>query len=103
MQWQVADALNHMGILPGDEVASIGLSHTHYWARLARVRIVAEIPHLNANDFGNADSSVKSNVITAFSRTGAKAIITNIMPSHISPVGWQRIEHSDYYVYLLSN
>lgn len=102
-QWQVADALNKMGIEPGDKVASIGNSHAHFWARLARVKIVAEMPHQSATMFWNADGATKSKVIEAFVKTGAKVIVTNIVPGSISDIGWQKIPNTNYYIYLLLN
>jgi hypothetical protein len=102
VQWLVADTLNKMEVLPGDKVASIGTSHSHFWARLARVRIVAEIPHMHAGDFWKAESSVKSEVLGSFIRIGAKAVVTNIMPENYSYDGWQNIALTDYYVYLLN-
>ena len=99
--WQVADALNKMGVLPGDKVASIGESHAHFWARLAKVRIVAEIPYKETDNFWKADSLVKSNVIKTFGRTGAKVIVTNRVPTDVSPIGWQRIGNTNYYANML--
>ncbi len=101
VQWQVAEVLNEMGVTPGDKVASIGLSHSHFWARLARVQIITEMPHSEAARFWEADTSVKSRVIETFRSTGAKAIITNIMPEGEFHTGWQRMANSDYYVYIL--
>lgn len=103
VQWQVADQLNQIGLVPGDRVASIGMSHAHFWARLARVSIVAEISHQNANDFWMADKSVQSSALNAFSKAGAKAIVTNIKPDNGYPVGWQQIANTDYYVYVLES
>ncbi len=102
MQPQVAAALNKMGVLPGDKVASIGYSFPHFWARLARVQIVAEIPSDDAKFFWEADSKVQSEVIRAFKSTGAKAVVTGLMKHNIPPSGWQRIENSDYFIYMLS-
>lgn len=108
MHWRVADGLARMGVNPGDKVASIGASHEAYWARLARVRIVAEIPVSNyrksykdLDDFWMADPSVKSQVIQAFARTGAKVIVADRIPEYASATGWQRIGNTDYYAYLL--
>ncbi len=100
--WQVADALNKMGVLPGDKVARIGGSHAYFWARLAKVRIVAEIPDKETDNFWKAESPVKSNVIKTFGKTGAKVIVTNRIPSDVSPVGWQRIGNTNYYANMLS-
>ena len=55
VHWQVADGLSRMGIQPGDQVALIGLGGRAYWARLARVRIVAEVPQAEESEFQEAD------------------------------------------------
>jgi hypothetical protein len=101
-QWQVADTLNKMGIGPGDKVASIGNSHAHFWARLARVKIVAEMPHQSVVNFWNGDDLIKSKVFEAFAKTGAKAVVTNLVPDNTSPYGWQHLADSNYYVYMLN-
>jgi hypothetical protein len=101
VEWQVADALNKMGIEPGDKVASIGYAHGYFWARLARVHIVAEIPNRGMASFWGADNSVQSKAFETFSRIGVKAIVTALMPDNISPAGWQRLAGTDYYVYML--
>lgn len=103
-QWRVADGLNRMGIEPGDKVGFIGYSFGAFWARLARVRIVAEITDQDMLDFWQADPSVKSQVFENFGRTGAKVIVTkktNKIPNYASMTGWQRIGNTDYYAYFL--
>jgi hypothetical protein len=106
VHWQVADSLSRMGIQPGDQVALIGLGGRAYWARLARVRIVAEIPQAEEKEFQEADKFwgandfVKSQVIKAFTRTGAKVIVARV-PSDAFTTGWQRIGSTDYYAYIL--
>jgi hypothetical protein len=103
VHWQIADALRQTGILPGDRVSSIGYSHGHFWARLARVRIVSEISHSNADNFWNADDVVKSKVFDTFRKTGAKAVVTNLVPGDIHPPGWQQLAGTDHFVYMLHN
>lgn len=105
--WQVADGLSQMGIQPGDQVAFIGLGSRAYWARLARVRIVAEIPESEADaefqeahKFWAADDFVKSQVMQTFARTGAKVIVARV-PRNASTTGWQSIANTGYYAYIL--
>jgi hypothetical protein len=91
-----------MGVQPGDKVAVIGnaLYSASMWARLARVRIVAEMPG-NEESFWAADPYVKSQVIKSFASTGAKAIVAKEGPSYGSSIGWQIIENTGHYVYML--
>jgi len=99
--WRVADGLNQMGVQPGDKVAFIGNTFKAFWARLARVRIVAEIPSAEVNNYLSAKNSVKSQVLEAFAQTGARAIVTGHVPDHSSAGGWQKIVNTDYYAYFL--
>lgn len=99
--YQVAKGLNHMGIRSGDKVASLGTSFKAYWARLARVKIIAEIPSSRVVDFWAADSLVRSQVIERFASTGARVIVAKNLPSLASAYDWQRIGNTGHYAYLL--
>lgn len=101
LYWQVADGLKQMGVEPGDQVATIGTSMFVYWARMARVRVVAEIPIDEKDQFWAADNAVKAQVIETFRRTGAKVIIADQVPVLASTDGWQRIGRTSFYAYLL--
>jgi hypothetical protein len=98
----VADSLNRMGIRPGDKVASIVVSFDTYWARLADVTIVSEIPESGCSMFWESGPEAKEKVYEVISNTGAKAIVSNTVPQGLQPPGWRRIgETGDFYVYLL--
>jgi hypothetical protein len=100
---EVATSLNQTGIQPGDKVASIVVSFDTYWARLAGVSIVAEIPESGSSTFWESGPEAKANVYEAISHTGAKAIVSNTVPRGLEPAGWKRIgENGDFYVYLLA-
>jgi hypothetical protein len=104
VHWQVAKALSRLGVQPGDKVANIGHSYVAFWARLAQVQIVAEIPKFprgSEHYFWAADPSVKSQIIETFKSTGAKAIVTDSVPAYASRAGWQKVESTDYYVFVL--
>ncbi len=105
---QVAEELKQMGVQPGDKVASLSYSNNAnaYWARLARVQIVAELfPdafRTDENDFWMADEAVKSRIIETFAKAGADIIVASAVPIGASTEGWQRIGNTDFYVYFLS-
>jgi hypothetical protein len=103
VDWKVAQALRQMGILPGDKVAYISLSPfgEFNWARLARTQIVAMIEPRDVDKFWAASPQVQREVVQAFARTEAKAIITSALPPCASTAAWTRLGDTDYYAYLL--
>jgi hypothetical protein len=101
VQCRVADELRREGIRPGDEVAFIGASFSAYWARLARVRIVAEIVPEDADKFWAADPTAKERIINAFRGTKARIIVTDHIPPFSSAGEWRQVLDTDYYVFPL--
>jgi hypothetical protein len=99
---EVAEALHGLGIQPGDSAAVIGYGFDSFWARLARVQIVAEMLGREADDFWYGDSSLQSEVLQAFATTGARAVVAENVPSHASLPGWHKVGKSNYYVYVMS-
>lgn len=98
---EIAEWLYRMGFRAGDTVAFVGFGREAHWARLARVRIVAELPPEDAGIFWSAPPSVKTQVIDAFSKTGVKAIIAEKVPASLLPSGWHRIDDTDDFAYIL--
>jgi hypothetical protein len=98
---KVADYLRGGIVEPGDKVACIErLSGMHaFWARLAKVRIVAEIQGEDVEKFWRADDLVKARAIEAFARTGAKILVFN-PPDYVTDFGnidARRIDNTRYY------
>jgi hypothetical protein len=92
----VADRLRTLGIEPGDHVALIGDGlHESYWARLDKIRIVAEVPHNPENGdstaaFWTSGPEREQVLLDILKRTGAKAVITDTLPG-LLPSGWVQI------------
>lgn len=99
--WQIASGLKQLGIQPKDKVALIADPYGNYWARLAKVKVVADIAEGDEHEFWAVNPNVKSKVINAFAKTGAKVIVTNGIPTYASTTGWQMIRNTDRYVYFL--
>lgn len=107
--WKVAQQLQQLGIQAGDDVAVIQLgpnrpAATEYWARLARVRIVAEI--VDSRRFWQVDEGVKTTIYQRISDIGARAIVCKqdaLLSALSSAKEWMRINDTDYYVYLFNN
>ena len=109
--WAVADGLSKMGLQAGDPIGSIGYGFggIEKSARLARLRIVAEItsganfnPKGDVDKFWHSDPDVQRRVMEVFGNTGAKAIVADQLPKGLSvPPGWKRVGETDAYVYFL--
>lgn len=100
-QWQVAEGLRELGVVPSDTVAFIGNSFRAFWAHLLGVRVVAEVRRDKVNEFWQANATVKGDLIDAFARTGVKAVVAEQPPPGMDLSGWRKIRDTDYYVYLL--
>jgi hypothetical protein len=101
IQWQVADRLKQLGVHPGEKAAILGYNHP-FWARLAHIKIVAEIS--DERSFWQKDAVVRSEVLKTIEKTGARVIVRTAgleMPDSMSAVGWQEIGNTRYYVYFL--
>jgi hypothetical protein len=101
---QAAECLNQKGLHPGENTAVIGSGvEGMIWARLARVRIVAQIPLEYANDFWRAsDPRTKAEVYDAFVRAGAKAVVTEETPPDVGFADWHRVGNTRYFVHFLA-
>lgn len=98
---QVAAALNHEGVKPGDKLAIVSdwlfpSREGAYISRLARVQIVGEA---RPEEFWAADASTRARVAAEFDKVGAKVMLA-YHPPRTDP-GWQRIADTDYYFYRL--
>jgi hypothetical protein len=98
----VAEDLHRLGIRSGDKVAVIGYAFDSFWARLARVQIVAEILDGQADQFWLGEPSLQSRVFQAFGASAAKAIVAERVPNYVTPSGWHQVENSNYYIYVLA-
>jgi hypothetical protein len=98
---RVAQWLSRNRARPGDSVALMGFGLDAYWARLAGLRIVAELPKENSERFWEADSALRSQVIGAFTRTGARILVAEKVPPSAPLAGWTQIDQTDYYAYRL--
>jgi 4-amino-4-deoxy-L-arabinose transferase-like glycosyltransferase len=98
---EVAEALWEMGVAPGSTVGVIGYAYDSFWARLARVRIVAELVDWEGNPFWSAGAALQQEVLQAFDRSGACAVVAEYAPARANLPGWVQVGTSSYYVYRL--
>ncbi len=101
VDWQVAEALREMGLNPGDRVAVIGAGEHAYWARLAHVRIIAELPAEATNAFWSAQPETRASVLQALRQTGTRVAVARPVSVHELGQGWSRIKDTGYYVFNL--
>jgi hypothetical protein len=110
---EVARTIKALHLAPGSPVAVIGDGNQGYWARLARVRIVAEIP-LDVWDptvrkpeisdvdlFWAASAEEKAVVLGKLAATGAKIAIAQAVPPGPAGSGWQNIAGTSYSLHRL--
>lgn len=102
IDWQVAEDLKQLGVKSGDAIAAIGdADRNAYWARLARVKIVAQVPRIK--DFWRSDTMTRKQVLKAIAKTGAKVVVQQIgTPIPTQEIGWQKLKNSDCYTYFLN-
>jgi hypothetical protein len=100
---EVAQALHELGIDQGDKVGVIGYAYDSFWARLARVKIVAEMFESQAiDDFWRGDASLRDSVLLAFVDAGTSAVIAEYVPEDAGPADWHRVGNSSYYIYVIA-
>lgn len=104
LEWQVAESLRRRGLHQGDTVAVLGQEpRADYWARLAQVRVVAQLPEDALGSFWQATSEKQCFILDAFAGTGAKILITHFKPPAAHFEGWQDLENTGYYALSLAN
>ena len=92
----IADGLRTIGLRPQSRVAILGRKGDHvFWARVARVHIIDQIPDPDA--FLHADPTVQMKVLAALERTGAEALVCDEWSASHPGLEWQRLGNSRYY------
>lgn len=97
----IAEGLRQVGLRPGDPVGFIGYSFSAFWARLARVRIVAEMEPHHAPPFWSSGEEGQADVLAAFAAAGVVAVISEPTDVASIPAGWSRVPGTEHLVYLL--
>jgi hypothetical protein len=95
--YEIAEGLHNLGIQSGDKVAGFSRVAEAHWARLAGVRIVAEIPRGNEMIFWTAPPDFQRKVLEIVAGTGAKVIVTKDSPFSAINAGWTPLGRTGYY------
>jgi hypothetical protein len=98
---EIAAALQEMGLEPGTHVAFVGYSYSAYWARLARLRIIAEIHPEDTDRFWSVDPARQADVLKSFRDAGASAVISEPPGIPAAATDWQAIGDTGYLVRIL--
>src|SRR5688572_13285151 len=96
----VARTLQELGVTQGDKVGVIGYAYDSFWARLARVRIVAEMLETDAGEFWRGDEALRQSVLQAFANIGVDAVVAEYVPDYAGLHDWHQVENSNYYIYV---
>jgi hypothetical protein len=98
----VVAALREAGVQSGDPVAVIGNPPTSgYWAHLAGIKIVEEIPDEEIPNFLSANSDQRIKSLRVLGETGAKVVVSSNLPQEVLQRGWQPIPNTPYELFLL--
>jgi len=99
-----AEQLHRMGAQAGEKVAVIGDGSRSYWARLGKLRIVAEIMDSNhgSREFWDTPQEVRQQVYDSFRRAHAKLVVTSCpLCPPTARADWEQIAGTPYCVHLL--
>jgi hypothetical protein len=98
--WSVAAALQNSGVVRGTLVATIGSPARHVpWARLDRVRIIAEVP--KDSSFWAKSPALQGDVLLALEHAGAQVVVSPEVPPSALTRGWRLTGADDYGVFWL--
>ena len=101
VDWEVAQGLWKLGLQPGESVAGLSRVAESHWARLASVKIVAEIPLGDETIFWAADQDTKQKVFRLLAGAGAKMVVTKNPPPSAVKEGWLPLGNTAFYAYPL--
>jgi hypothetical protein len=93
-EWSVACYLHSQGLREGDSIGFVGFTFDAYWARLARLRIVAEVPEGQAPRFWSAGDSVRNAALDSFASAGARAVVARVAGG--APPDWLTVPSTNF-------
>jgi hypothetical protein len=91
-----ARELGALGLRAGDAIATVGDGFAHFYARMARVRIVAEV--VDAGAFWTLSPDAAAAIEQKLARTGAGALVAINRPKAFQSGLWQDIPRTPYSV-----
>jgi hypothetical protein len=85
VQLKIAGDLATHGIAPGARIALVGPHAESYWARTARVNIVADVPRNLAPSFWKLSFAARDSLLAEFAAAGATVAVASIGPDGAQP------------------
>lgn len=79
-EWRIAEELRAHGITPGTRIALVGPHAESYWARTARLKIVADVPDPLTDIWWELPTARRDSVLALFARGGAQVAIVTRPP-----------------------
>jgi hypothetical protein len=99
VEWQAAQELMRLGIRRGETVGVLGHINTaDYWAHLAQLRIVAEVPQEGVSSYWDASAEARSHVLKLLAQCGAQIVVTRVAPPPSQAMEWHPLGSTGYYV-----
>ena len=99
--WQIAQGLRAAGLQPGDTVSDFSLAGEAHWARLAGLKIVAELPLGDEYLFWLASNETKQRIFRILAATGAKMAIAKNPPPSALNEGWLPLAQTGFFAHPL--
>lgn len=95
----VAADLRRKGVRPGDHVAAVGEGSDAYWARLAGVQIVAEVPSMADENPWPTDEAARTRIFGILRDIGVKAIVGYTLRRSNWPPDWQQVGKTEFFLH----
>ncbi|MEO8594984.1 MAG: hypothetical protein ABI759_16815 [Candidatus Solibacter sp.] len=96
----VAQELARMGIRAGDEIAVLGTGLDGYYARMAGVRVVAQIWE-DPDRIENLEASQVGQILSQLRQTGVKALLSRTKRGFVHDDGWVAVPRTDVFIRVL--
>lgn len=84
-QWRIAQNLAVHGVTPGMRIAVIGPVYESYWARTARLKIVASVPDPLVRAWWSLPKASRDTLLDQFAANGAQVAIVTRPPAGGAP------------------
>jgi len=102
IQTEVAAAVRRLGIRAGDRVGLIGDESDIYWARLAGVQVVAQIPLTDAPAYWFSSEGARDDINRWIGMAGAVALVASWTSPPAPIEGWTPVPGSRYSIFPLN-